>query len=263
MADNSLRTPGVGESIASDDIAGVKHQRVKIGVGADGAAVDVQPPDADAKASSSIVSAGPMLYNSATLDRARSVQGAGGDGGVGLGVQAVGLMLVDRAGGVFERAGSVEAADARPETGLFATHNLLYNGATFDRERGNLEGTLLASAARTVLTDSPSQTNYNARGVIIWLSITVASGTGGLSVQVLATPPVGANTVILTNTSTAIIATGTYGYEIYPGSASAGTAGSRQVNVRTQAVLPRTWIARVNVGDASSYTYSLGYSYIL
>lgn len=41
MADNSLRTPGSGETFASDDVGGVKHQRVKISLGADGVAADM------------------------------------------------------------------------------------------------------------------------------------------------------------------------------------------------------------------------------
>jgi len=41
MADNVGYTPGSGASIAADDIGGVLHQRVKIGVGADGEATDV------------------------------------------------------------------------------------------------------------------------------------------------------------------------------------------------------------------------------
>jgi len=41
MADNVGYTPGTGASIAADDIGGVLHQRIKIGVGADGTAVDV------------------------------------------------------------------------------------------------------------------------------------------------------------------------------------------------------------------------------
>jgi hypothetical protein len=41
MADNVGYTPGAGATVAADDIAGVLHQRVKIGVGADGTAVDV------------------------------------------------------------------------------------------------------------------------------------------------------------------------------------------------------------------------------
>lgn len=41
MADNVGYTPGSGATIAADDIGGVLHQRVKIGVGGDGEAVDV------------------------------------------------------------------------------------------------------------------------------------------------------------------------------------------------------------------------------
>lgn len=41
MADNVGYTPGSGATIAADDIGGVLHQRVKLGVGADGTAVDV------------------------------------------------------------------------------------------------------------------------------------------------------------------------------------------------------------------------------
>lgn len=41
MADNVGYTPGTGATIAADDIGGVLHQRVKIGVGADGSATDV------------------------------------------------------------------------------------------------------------------------------------------------------------------------------------------------------------------------------
>lgn len=41
MADNIGYTPGSGATIAADDIGGILHQRVKIGIGADGAATDI------------------------------------------------------------------------------------------------------------------------------------------------------------------------------------------------------------------------------
>ena len=41
MADNVGYTPGSGATVAADDIGGVLHQRIKVGVGADGTAVDV------------------------------------------------------------------------------------------------------------------------------------------------------------------------------------------------------------------------------
>jgi len=41
MADNVGYTPGTGATVAADEIGGVLHQRIKIGVGDDGTAVDV------------------------------------------------------------------------------------------------------------------------------------------------------------------------------------------------------------------------------
>jgi hypothetical protein len=123
--------------------------------------------------------------------------------------------------------------------------------------RGNTEGTILASAARTVNTSSAAQTNYNASGVLVTLNVTVASGTGGLTVRIYGIDPVSAAIYVLNAAPTAVTATGITGYELHPGS-SAGATGN--VQQRTAAMLPRNWFVFVAVGDASSYTYSIGYA---
>jgi hypothetical protein len=41
MADNIGYTPGTGATIAADEIAGILHQRIKIGIGENGTATDV------------------------------------------------------------------------------------------------------------------------------------------------------------------------------------------------------------------------------
>ncbi len=138
-----------------------------------------------------------------------------------------------------------------------------YNGATFDRWRNNMQGTLLASAARTATTSSPQQINYNARGIMLFLNISAASGTGGLIVRLLGIDPISGNDAELNTDITAITATGLYLFELYPGSSSAGASGASKVNQRISASLPRTWYAKIVAGDSSSYTYSLGYSSIL
>jgi hypothetical protein len=58
VADNVGYTPGSGAIVAADDIGGVLHQRVKIGVGTDGTAVDVS-------------SANPMPVSDATAEETR------------------------------------------------------------------------------------------------------------------------------------------------------------------------------------------------
>lgn len=132
-----------------------------------------------------------------------------------------------------------------------------YNGTTYDRWRNNIEGTILASAARTVATTTPNQTNYNARGVIIFLNVTLASGTGGLTVRINGIDPVSGVVRGIPTAPTIVTAVGHYNYVVYPG-ASGGV-----VSAVSALILPRSWTLQVSVGDASSYTYSVGYSLIL
>ena len=61
MPDNVGYTPGVGATIAADDIAGVLHQRVKLGIGGDGVAMDVSAANPmPITAPSSIAVTGPI-----------------------------------------------------------------------------------------------------------------------------------------------------------------------------------------------------------
>jgi hypothetical protein len=107
MADNVGYTPGVGATVAADDISGVLHQRVKISLGADGTAVDA-PGDGT---------------NGMKVDVTR----VAGNVQIGDGTNAV---AVDTA-----------PADAETNTvnGLQTLGRAMgYNGATWDRVRGNV-----------------------------------------------------------------------------------------------------------------------------
>lgn len=130
-----------------------------------------------------------------------------------------------------------------------------YNGATFDLWRNNAEFTILPSAARTVQTNSADLINHNARGAIVFLNVTNASGTGGLQIRWQFKDPLSGNYDYFNSAPTAIIATGLRSYILYP---TAIAVGTQAVNC----MLPRTWRIQVQVGDASSYTYSLSGCYI-
>lgn len=154
---------------------------------------------------------------------------------------------------------------SNPTSPLAGACSLLFNhnNGLFERERSNSDLSALASAARTATTSSADQTNYTSRGVIVWLDITVASGTGGLLVVLQGKDPVSGNYTNLNPTATAITATGTYGYELYPGSsAAAAGVGAGYVNQRTAGALPRTWRIQIFHNNATSYTYSVGFSLI-
>jgi hypothetical protein len=136
-----------------------------------------------------------------------------------------------------------------------------YNGsgtAAWDRWANNQDLTLLASAARTATTNTADQTNVNGRGLAIYLAITAASGTGGLTPVIQGKDPVSGNYFTLATMGSAVTTTGNKSYMFYPGAAS---AGSLQNGV--QQVLPRTWRVQVTAGDGTSYTYSLGCSVIV
>lgn len=136
----------------------------------------------------------------------------------------------------------------------------LHDGTTegADSMRGNVEGTALASAARTAETNSADITNHNARGVMIFFNVSVASGTGGLQVALQVKDPISGNYERLNTLATAVTTTGLRVLAFYPGYSTAGNI--QQANAMA---LPRTWRINIQVGDGSSYTYSVGYCTIV
>ena len=149
---------------------------------------------------------------------------------------------------------TVHGADGRP----LAVFSSLFNGSTWDRERNNEEVTLLASAARTAQTDSTDQVNYNAKGVMIILDITVDAASVGLTPSILMKDPVSGKDVTIWTAAAAATLVGTDIYLIYPGVLAADFNGTEAVSI----ALPRTWVLRIAVADADEATYSVGASYI-
>lgn len=221
MADGSIRTPGTGETIASDDVGdggvanGQKVQRIKVGVGADGAYADALPPSTSGIAASATLPAGALVWDTALS--------------------------------AFVPARNAKSAtDGSDGSGTVETHPKLFNGASFDRARGNLGPvSQLASAARTAQATGPTQTNYNHRGVMLALSI-ASAGTGNLTV-VLQTPVTFQIVAFTAMANSGVIL-------IYPGIVTdVSVAGNQRYNY----ALTRSWRAIVNPSDGSSWTYSL------
>jgi hypothetical protein len=132
-----------------------------------------------------------------------------------------------------------------------------FNEGSWDRRRGNTQGTLLASAARTAQTDTADQTNHSARSLLLlFLRVTAASGTGGLQVVVRGKAPEGSY-YALNNTPAAVTAVGAYLYVVSVGAPGATGAVTQATG---GLMVPRSWAVRVLVGDASNYTYQLDYA---
>lgn len=145
-----------------------------------------------------------------------------------------------------------------PTLGDFGALQMGYDGtANWERIRNNAEFTLLASGVRNANAISAFQPNVNSKGLHLILSVTNASGTGGLIVAIQGIDPTSGNPYGLNTALAAIIANGTYTYELYP--SSSGTGFSQKIS----GVLPRTFRVLITHGDGSNYTYSLGCSMIL
>ena len=128
---------------------------------------------------------------------------------------------------------------------------------------GDLEGSsdmaaVLTSAARTAATNSADQNEPNAKGVLLFLNVTVAGGAADtLSLKLQALDPVSGSYgdiadfgVMITGTTGLVMAM------LYPAADDTDFAGVKALKGN----LPYTWRAVVTPNDATSWTYSLGAS---
>jgi hypothetical protein len=113
---------------------------------------------------------------------------------------------------------------------------------------------LLPSATRTSTTTSADQDNPYWKGLVVYLNITQASGTGGIQLNVQFKDPASGTYVVMLQDSVRTT-TGFHKFILYPASNLAG-------DVATVAPLSRTWNIQVSHGDSSNYTYSVGASLI-
>lgn len=128
--------------------------------------------------------------------------------------------------------------------------------------RPNLKGTLLASAARTANTVTTTLDWSAYRAAILYLNVSVASGTGGIRPFLEYQDPVSlAWRAVVTPGSGPILSAVMTPY-VY----GLGSSGGLSVAINAGSVMgiPLSSALRINCthGDATSYTYSLSYELI-
>ncbi len=122
-------------------------------------------------------------------------------------------------------------------------------------------GTALTSNARTVTTTSATIDANGARGIIAYINVTAASGTGGLVLRVGAVDPVTLATNPIASLNVTLLTTGLRAFSIYPG--NGGSSVAAWLFAGTAGVpLPSKFNLSVTHADASSYTYSVTYELI-
>lgn len=153
-------------------------------------------------------------------------------------------------------AAPAAAADAaaNPTAPTVIAAHADFNGATWDRRRGNTNVTLLASASRTTTQTGADTTNYNHRGIHAVLDMTTV-GTGSVTLTIEAKDEVSGKYYTLL-AGAAVTANSTNVYKVYPGLTAAANAVANDV-------LPRTFRITVTANNANAAVYSVGYSLIL
>jgi len=111
---------------------------------------------------------------------------------------------------------------------------------------------LMASAARTTAQTTEDQHSTDD-GVIVIVTVTAKAAAGSLTPSIQGKDPATGDYYDIL-TATAITATGTYTYYVGP------SPGTNSALTKTVSIgLPDPWRVSVAVGNADSYTYSVGF----
>lgn len=201
--------------------------------------------DATANPTAPAVGSHLLAYNGTTWDRVISTQGA----------LKVAPVMLSSGSLVVENAAS-GATDSNSGSAHGAAASLQFNGSSYERQRGNTEGALLASSVRATDTNSANQTNYNARGVLIYINVSaVAAGETVTPKLYLRDTTSSADFLIWTGS--VIDVTGLKAYLFYPGTVS--TRYTQAVDI----AISRSWYLTMDHSASGNWTYSASYSYIL
>jgi hypothetical protein len=132
---------------------------------------------------------------------------------------------------------------------------VIYNGATWDRPRGNVDQTVGITASGVTTTQTGTdQTNYNGRGVIVVLDMTNV-GTGSVTITIQG-KDVASGKYYTLLAGAAVVTNVTNVYTVYP-------AVTAAANVSANSPLPRTWRVVVTANNANPASYTVGASVLL
>lgn len=156
---------------------------------------------------------------------------------------------------------------ANPTITQIGADNMVFNGTTWDRQRGMSVATATGdTGAKTATGNGATQTNVGNKGVFISIILGTVSGTTPTCIfKVQGSADAGTTWHDIPGAVTAsLVATGNFGVSIYPGQVV--TAGATTTNTQATAngVLPRTWRMVWTIGGTtpSFAITSITYNYL-
>ena len=175
--------------------------------------------------------------------------------------------VVAAAGTGLTASAAMADAFANPTLGKQAVVNMVYNGTTWDLQRG-MSGNLTTgdTGAKTATGNGATVANVGNKGVSIVVNMGAVTGTTPTCViKVQSSVDGGTNWVDVPGATTAsLTATGLYGIDVYPGAtvtAGVATTGTKAV---TSQVISRAWRIVWTIGGTTpSFTItSVSYNYL-
>jgi hypothetical protein len=179
------------------------------------------------------------------------VQGGVASGGAASGENPV-LIAGQSGGGTIAMPHCTTAVDTQTAVVGLIVNSLqsMFNGTSWDRQRNNVEVTLLASASRTTTQTSADITTYNLGAIQVILDMTTV-GTGSVTVSIDGKDPASGKYYNLL-TGAAVVTNVTNVYTVDPSVPAVA-------NVTAQKRLPRTIRIVVTANNANPASYSCGY----
>ena len=219
----------------------------------------IRTATADALASTGLLAAANMVYNGTTWDRIRAGSPTGDPGATGV---LAAQMHISNGASTTRLLAVNGVTDASAGSFTASVGSYIYNGASWDRIRANIEATALASTPRTATTNSSDITNHNARGVLLALDVTATPNNAEtLTLAVQAKDAISGKYVTMTTfaalTASTLGATPTaetYLYTVYPAAVETAATAKHEVQALP---LPRTWRVAMTHSAGGSWTYSV------
>lgn len=131
--------------------------------------------------------------------------------------------------------------------------NEIFNGTTWDRERNNVEATILASAERATDTVSADQINYNGSRLLLIMNVSAINATPIVTPTLWAKDSVSSEYFTVWMATTPLTAVGTTAY--YFGD---GASGGSFTEILAFGLPSRTWVVTMLHDDADAITYTVG-----
>ena len=160
--------------------------------------------------------------------------------------QALSVVVAGAVDTELPTAAAMADATANPTVPIAGGAALLFNGATWDRQRANFNTTTGDTGAKTATGNGATQTNFNARGAILTFVLGTVSGSSPTCVfKVQGSGDGGTTWYDIPGAATAsLTATGNTVLAVFPGATVA-------TNAAASYPLPRTWRVVWTIGGTT------------